>query len=379
MIIKYLYKHKCNKKKIYGGLLSVESNNYDNLEAAYIVEMLLKYGDTFTDVYKDLEITFKICNASAILCKTFDVNMQITQENYRVRGYLEITLHSKNSDLSPEQLHDTFMDDFLSSIAAEIPIKYYEVGTEIGSGGQQTAFQTVKNVFISKKRSNLSLAKNIEDELFNGISSFLESKENFKRRGTPYTRGYILYGPPGTGKTSIIKTISAEYDIPIVAVNLNNVDNETTLKALFSKVTTLIERDKINVYLLIFEDFDRAKFFKNKDCMDMLYNFLDGVDEMKGRIAIITCNDHVSVLEDKALFRAGRFDKALHISYADRSQVEKMLRVFYDDSSITFTDDISDHSVYNPIVPAQIQEIMFSNQENVDEAISEIRKYISKN
>jgi ATP-dependent 26S proteasome regulatory subunit len=210
----------------------------------------------------------------------------------------------------------------------------------------------------------------VDTKLFSKIRYFLDNRDVYERRGIPYTCGFVLYGPPGTGKTSIIKTLATEYSLPIIIVNLNNVGTITDLKKMFEAISTNTQSYSPAPYLLVFEDFDRSKFFNERMCMDAFYNLLDGIEEMTGRIAIITCNNHIDILNDRALCRPGRFDTILHITYATQSQIQRMLQVFYDDQTITF--DTPDSERMNPITPAEIQDILFSNSTDVEAAKREI-------
>jgi chaperone BCS1 len=286
-------------------------------------------------------------------------------------SYFKVVVHSNDTSVI-DKLVTGSPDNNIQKNKISITNVNYSISSKIVDGKDITEkrieTQTCQTS-ISKTRDNLSLSIDIEDKLFSRVELFLSSEDVYARRGIPYTCGFILYGPPGTGKTSIIKTLAVEYKLPLIIANLNEVENTTDLRAVFTEIQK--QTSSHEKYLLIFEDFDRAKFFHEKKCMDLFYNLLDGVEEMSGRIAIITCNNELDILNDSALFRPGRFDEALHISYADCDQIERMMRVFYDDQEITFSDD-NFKSLKRTWTPAQIQNVMFNNFKSVDGAKKEL-------
>jgi hypothetical protein len=298
----------------------------------------------------------------------------ITLYNFKKKcSYFKIVIHSEDTTIYRRFVSQLSIQDKKSINITTID---YPITSKV-EGGKEVVEKTIttntKRTRVSKTRENLSLSKDVDTKLFSKIRYFLDNKEVYERRGVPYTCGFVLYGPPGTGKTSIIKTLATEYSLPIIIVNLNNVDTTTDLKKMFETISTITQNYSSAPYLLVFEDFDRSKFFNERVCMDTFYNLLDGVEEMTGRIAIITCNNHVDILNDRALCRPGRFDTILHITYATQSQIQRMLQVFYDDQTITF--DTPDSERMNPITPAEIQDILFSNSTNVEAAKQEIVKF----
>src|SRR5690606_33619558 len=71
------------------------------------------------------------------------------------------------------------------------------------------------NVKTNKRLSNTILSRQVEENLVKDIRTFFNNESWYNSRGIPYKRGYIMSGSPGTGKTSIIKSISAEYNLPV--------------------------------------------------------------------------------------------------------------------------------------------------------------------
>lgn len=127
------------------------------------------------------------------------------------------------------------------------------------------------------------------------LERFINSEENYLRKGTPYNIGVLLYGIPGTGKSSLIHAIASHFDRKIMyhkSGSLSNIKNDS---------------------ILVLEDIDASEIKTerddkkiSKDSFSDVLNFLDGPLTPHGLITIATTN-HIENL-DPALIRAGRFD-----------------------------------------------------------------------
>ena len=56
---------------------------------------------------------------------------------------------------------------------------------------------------------------NIKENILNDINEFKDSRQEYKTRGTPYRRGYLLHGPPGTGKSSLVYGLAGQLDVSL--------------------------------------------------------------------------------------------------------------------------------------------------------------------
>ena len=82
--------------------------------------------------------------------------------------------------------------------------------------------KTFGNVFFEEK-------KIVE----NRVNHFIENRDWYRKRGIPYTLGFMFSGPPGTGKTSTIKAIANRTGRHIVNVRMGDIKTNTQLKDLF--------------------------------------------------------------------------------------------------------------------------------------------------
>merc|ERR1711902_217941 len=192
-----------------------------------------------------------------------------------------------------------------------------------------------------------------KEDVVKRLDFFSKNKEWYKRRGIPYTMGFLFYGAPGCGKTSTIKAIANHTQRHIVSVPLNKIKTAKELLNVFYNVRMNYKDIPLNQRLYVLEDIDAAdlkdtvgersskekdkeeedngssnkedsgvdlnflgllkntaafdrKFGAQKLTLASLLEVLDGVMEMEGRMLIITTNYPEKL--DKALIRPGRID-----------------------------------------------------------------------
>ncbi len=208
-----------------------------------------------------------------------------------------------------------------------------------------------------------------KDKILNKINFFINNPEWYKKRGIPYTLGFLLWGEPGCGKTGFIKALMNLTGRHGISIKLNN-------RFDMNKLRDIIYDDEIADDLIIPQE-NRILIFEDVDCMgDMVQdrtikerekskyddedemkpkqkrrtrkddeddlviidnnynnnlsyflNILDGLQECPGRIIIMTTNKPEQL--DKALIRPGRIDYNINFTKATIEDVKNILEHYW--------------------------------------------------
>ena len=232
-------------------------------------------------------------------------------------------------------------------------------------GCEKSSFVEWDTLYIktNKNYTNTIVSDDIDKGLFQDISHFLQNEDSYSKKGIPYKRGYLLHGPPGTGKTSIIKAISNNHQLPIFNLDLSTIKSNADMLKLVTEINYLVKNKK---YIVTIEDIDRCPLFStnyieshrqlqnNTLTIDCLLNVLDGIIETHGRLFFMTANN--TLVFDKikdVLFRPGRIDKQLHITYCTKTQICKIISNFYD-LDILYVTDKMEHINHSNITSATV-------------------------
>ena len=287
-------------------------------------------------------------------------------------------LQSRMIVVSSSKLHVGKLREYIanvckstSSIEASVTKMYVTTSEEVekNNGNGKVSTNTkwdLVHVKTNKRLSNTVLSRKVEDELVKDVKLFFDSEQWYNTKGIPYKRGYILTGIPGSGKTSVVKSIAAEYNLPVFIIDFQVVTTNSEFSRLMKEISYYTSNAP---YILALEDLDRSPIFdryggNGKISMPCLLNEIDGLVETHGRLLFITANDD-SVFKEvssNALIRPGRIDRTISIGACDFDQVQRLLFHFFGlHESI---ENLQEKDMGGPYAPAQIIEIIQSHMED---------------
>ena len=168
------------------------------------------------------------------------------------------------------------------------------------------------------------------------IVDFLRNPGKYRELGGKIPRGALLVGPPGTGKTLLAKAVAGEADVPFFSISGSDFV-EMFVGVGASRVRDLFRQAKEKQPCIIFIDeidaIGRARgknvgFSGNderENTLNQLLTEMDGFDTNSG-VIVLAATNRADIL-DKALMRAGRFDRQIEVGLPDVKEREQIFNV----------------------------------------------------
>ncbi|MBF6628605.1 MAG: ATP-dependent zinc metalloprotease FtsH [Proteiniphilum sp.] len=168
------------------------------------------------------------------------------------------------------------------------------------------------------------------------IVEFLKSPNNYTNLGGKIPKGALLVGPPGTGKTLLAKAVAGEANVPFFSISGSDFV-EMFVGVGASRVRDLFRQAKEKAPCIVFIDeidaVGRARgkntnFGSNderENTLNQLLTEMDGFGSNSG-VIILAATNRADVL-DKALMRAGRFDRQIYVELPDLNDRKEIFKV----------------------------------------------------
>ena len=168
------------------------------------------------------------------------------------------------------------------------------------------------------------------------IVDFLKNPSKYTALGGKIPKGALLVGPPGTGKTLLAKAVAGEANVPFFSISGSDFV-EMFVGVGASRVRDLFRQAKEKAPCIVFiDEIDavgraRAKnggFSSNderENTLNQLLTEMDGFGTNSGVIVLAATNR--SDILDKALMRAGRFDRQIHVELPELKEREEIFQV----------------------------------------------------
>ena len=168
------------------------------------------------------------------------------------------------------------------------------------------------------------------------IVEFLKNPEKFTELGGKIPKGALLIGPPGTGKTLLAKAVAGEADVPFFSMSGSDFV-EMFVGVGASRVRDVFRQAKEKAPCIIFiDEIDAVGRARSKspatggndereNTLNALLTEMDGFGTNSG-VIVLAATNRVDML-DKALLRAGRFDRQIHVDLPDLAERKAIFTV----------------------------------------------------
>ena len=288
-------------------------------------------------------------------------NMDVSKIGVSPKVYVKIPSADKFSDFYDKAVADSHIDtqvrfeegddaiwNFLVSFGPIILLigvwmflmRRMSGGTGAGPGGVFSVGKAKAQLFDKdndrkvtfKDVAGLAEAKQEVEE----IVSFLKSPEKYTELGGKIPKGALLVGPPGTGKTLLAKAVAGEADVPFFSLSGSDFV-EMFVGVGASRVRDLFRQAKEKSPCIIFiDEIDAVGRARGKNpamggnderenTLNQLLTEMDGFGSNSG-VIILAATNRADIL-DKALLRAGRFDRQIHVELPDLNERKEIFGV----------------------------------------------------
>ena len=288
-------------------------------------------------------------------------NMDVSKIGVSPKVYVKIPSADKFSDFYDKAVADSHIDtqvrfeegddaiwNFLVSFGPIILLigvwmflmRRMSGGTGAGPGGVFCVGKAKAQLFDKdndrkvtfKDVAGLAEAKQEVEE----IVSFLKNPEKYTELGGKIPKGALLVGPPGTGKTLLAKAVAGEANVPFFSLSGSDFV-EMFVGVGASRVRDLFRQAKEKSPCIVFiDEIDAVGRARGKNAnmntnderentLNQLLTEMDGFGSNSG-VIILAATNRADIL-DKALLRAGRFDRQIHVELPDLNERKEIFGV----------------------------------------------------
>lgn len=210
-----------------------------------------------------------------------------------------------------------------------------------GAGGQIFSIGKSKAKLFDEKKDTRTSFKDVAGlegakEEIQEIVEFLRNPDKYTALGGKIPKGALLVGPPGTGKTLLAKAVAGEARVPFFSLSGSDFV-EMFVGVGASRVRDLFKQAKDKSPAIIFIDeidaIGRARGKNNftgsnderENTLNQLLTEMDGFGT-NTNVIVLAATNRADVL-DKALMRAGRFDRQIYVDLPDLNERKEIFEV----------------------------------------------------
>ena len=209
----------------------------------------------------------------------------------------------------------------------------------MGGGGIMGVGKSNAKMYVQKETGITFKDVAGEDEAKESLTEivdFLHNPGKYTKIGAKLPKGALLVGPPGTGKTLLAKAVAGEADVPFFSISGSDFV-EMFVGVGASRVRDLFRQAKEKAPCIIFiDEIDAVGRARGKNpsmggnderenTLNQLLTEMDGFGSNSG-VIILAATNRVDIL-DKALLRAGRFDRQIYVDLPDLNERKEVFGV----------------------------------------------------
>lgn len=317
------------------GIQSIKQGDFSGSDFQTIDRALSNSGNTMGTASPNF--SFDIASTEAFIKEFEEINEMRKNEGFDIVDYKVDEEHNYVGQIF------SFLLPIIIIIAIWMFIMRRMSGGSGGGGPGGQIFNIGKSkakVFEKGKQTDVSFkdvaglegAKEEVEE----IVAFLKNPKKYTELGAKIPKGAILVGPPGTGKTLLAKAVAGEADVPFFSLSGSDFV-EMFVGVGASRVRDLFKQAKEKAPSIIFIDeidaIGRARGKNNnmgsnderENTLNQLLTEMDGFGTNSG-VIILAATNRADVL-DKALMRAGRFDRQIYVDMPDLRERKEIFEV----------------------------------------------------
>lgn len=324
-------------------------------------QSLDKYPDLFSSTFDSPAKAGPHYNFTIGSIETFEANLEKAQTNYSENDRIVVSYVD----------HKDYLGDMLSWILPLLILVavwlyvFRRMSKGAGGGGgagnifnvgksKAKVFDKESNINVNfKDVAGLAEAKQEVEE----IVQFLKQPQRYTKLGGKIPKGALLVGPPGTGKTLLAKAVAGEANVPFFSMSGSDFV-EMFVGVGASRVRDLFKQAKEKAPCIVFIDeidaIGRARGRnpnmgsndERENTLNQLLTEMDGFDTNSG-VIILAATNRADIL-DRALMRAGRFDRQIHVELPDLNERKEIFKVHLRPLKIDPTLDVDFLSKQTP-------------------------------
>lgn len=318
------------------GAKAIQRGDYSGADFENIKRAITDGSNTAVATSNFPKFSFDIASTDVFINEFTEINNERKENNLPVTDYRVDEEHNYVGQIF------SFLLPIIIIIAIWLFImRRMSGGSGGGPGGQ--IFNIGKSrakVFEKGKQTNVTFKdvaglEGAKEEI-EEIVAFLKNPKKYTELGAKIPKGALLVGPPGTGKTLLAKAVAGEADVPFFSLSGSDFV-EMFVGVGASRVRDLFKQAKEKSPSIIFIDeidaIGRARGKNNsmgsnderENTLNQLLTEMDGFGTNSG-VIILAATNRADVL-DKALMRAGRFDRQIYVDMPDVNERKEIFAV----------------------------------------------------